>query len=215
MIVECGECGTNEAKLDLAADKVICTKCKGEVVVTSFAKQMMKDRRDILEQADMLRIPPNGMLASCENQKCAKSFSAEVDDEKDTVSCPFCGTAANISFIAKNMLRSHGIFVGATKTYFDQEGKEAVSLKENAILEARAAAEVRANNAKLLAKTEAEVETPPQEVSEEEAASLGNFFEAPNPDLLAQQAARAAELEKASAAKGKTAPVFRRADNAS
>jgi hypothetical protein len=129
MIVSCEKCGTSEAKLDLDADKVICTTCKGEVAVTSFAKQMMKDRRDILEKSDLV-LPPNGILASCENLQCQKSFSAEVDKNDNSVRCPYCKTEARISDITKNLLASNGIFVGYTKDYFEQEGKEAVNPKD-------------------------------------------------------------------------------------
>lgn len=134
MIVSCEKCGTSEAKLDLEADKVICTTCKGEVAVTSFAKQMMKDRRDILEKSDIV-LPPNGILASCANTKCQKSFSAEVNKEDKSVKCPYCKTVASISEITKNLLESNGIYEGYTKEYFEQEGKEAVSpasIKDNA-----------------------------------------------------------------------------------
>lgn len=216
MIVTCDKCGEgNEGKLDLATDKVICMKCKGkgeytEIPMTPFFKQMMKDRRDILDDADQIKIPPNGMLTVCENQKCAKSFSAEVDEEKDTVTCPYCKTPANLSFIAKNMLRSHDLFIGATARYFAQEGKEAVSIKENAANEAKEAAKARLLNAKedpLFGKEEA---IP--EASEAELKALGDVFEGPDPELLAQKAVRAAELGKAVLEKGKTAPAFRRSE---
>ena len=213
MIVTCDKCGEgNEGKLDLSTNKVVCLKCKSkgvhtEIPMTAFFIQMMKDRRDILDDSDQIKIPPNGMLTTCDNQKCAKSFSAEVDEEKDTVTCPYCKTPANISFIAKNMLRSHDLFLGATARYFAQEGKEAVSVKENAANEAKAAATARLLNAKEDPLFGAETAVP--EASEEELNALGNVFEGPDPALLAQQAVRAAELGKAVLEKGKTAPAFR------
>lgn len=215
MIISCDKCGEgNEGKLDLSTNTVVCLKCRAkgertEIKMTPFFIQMMKDRKDILDDSDQIKIPPNGMLASCENQKCGKSFSAEVDREKDTVSCPYCGTAANLSFIAKNMLRSHDLFIGATARYFAQEGKEAVSIKENAANEAKAAAASRLN-----AKEDPLFgdENAVPEASEEELTALGDVFEGPDPELLAQKAARAAELGKAVLEKGKTAPAFRRAE---
>ncbi len=216
MIITCDKCGEgNEGKLDTSTNKVVCMKCRGkgiltEIAMTPFFIQMMKDRRDILDDSDQIKIPPNGMLTTCDNQKCQKSFSAEVDREKDTVTCPYCNTPANISFIAKNMLRSHDMFIGATARYFAQEGKEAVSVKENAANEAKAAAVARLLNAKEDPLFGAE--TPATEVSEEDLASLGNVFEGPDPAVLAQNAVRAAELGKAVLEKGKTAPAFRRAE---
>jgi hypothetical protein len=169
MIVSCEKCGTSEAKLDLDADKVICTTCKGEVAVTSFAKQMMKDRRDILEKSDLV-LPPNGILASCENQQCQKSFSAEVDKNDNKVRCPFCKTEARISDITKNLLASNGIFVGYTKEYFEQEGKEAVSPQE-----ARGAS---AANDPLVAAIEGKIKV--SEVTTEDESKITNMFvEAP------------------------------------
>jgi hypothetical protein len=215
MIITCDKCGEgNEGKLDLTNDKVICLKCKGkgiytEIPMTPFFKQMMKDRRDILDDSDQIKIPPNGMLATCENQKCAKSFSAEVDEANDTVTCPYCKTPANISFIAKNMLRSHDLFLGSTARYFAQEGKEAVSIKENAANEAKAAATARLLNAK---EDPLFGHEPVAEASEEELEALGNVFEGSDPALLAQKAVNAAELGKTVLEKGKIAPAFRRAE---
>jgi len=215
MIITCDKCGEgNEGKLDIANDKVICLKCKGkgiytEIPMTPFFKQMMRDRRDILDDSDQIKIPPNGMLATCENQKCAKAFSAEVDEEKDTVTCPYCKTPANISFIAKNMLRGHDLFLGATARYFAQEGKEAVSIKENAANEAKSAATARILNAKEDPLFGSE---PSAEASEDDLEALGNVFEGPDPSLLAEKAVRAAELGKAILEKGKTAPAFRRSE---
>lgn len=216
MIITCDKCGEgNEGKLDLTTNTVVCLKCKGkgirtEIKMTPFFIQMMKDRRDVLDESDQIKIPPNGMLAVCDNQKCAKSFSAEVDEEKDTVTCPYCATPANLSFIAKNMLRSHDLFIGSTARYFAQEGKEAVSLKENAANEAKAAAAAKYLNAKEDPLFGAEEAVP--EASEAELTALGDVFEGPDPELLAQKAVRAAELGKAVLEKGKTAPAFRRAE---
>ncbi len=131
MLVSCETCGTSTAKLELESDKAICTTCKQEVPITSFSKQMMRSNHDVLERSEIL-IPPNGMLTTCENNKCNRPFSAEVDDKLDTVTCPYCKTEAKISVIAKGMLRSNGILVGTTARYAVEEGKEAISIKENA-----------------------------------------------------------------------------------
>jgi len=193
MIANCEKCGSSEAKLDLDADKVICTTCKGEVAVTSFMKQMMKSNHDILEKSDIM-LPPNGILTSCENTKCQRSFSAEVDDANDTVSCPFCKTEARISVITKGLLRTNGLFVGATKAYFDQEGKEAVAPQEAVRQEAEAFKTPTGEKA---------------EVSDEDVAKLGDVF-ASNPDPEALNRVKEVN-EKVAAQVAKTPPAFRRA----
>lgn len=218
MMISCDKCGpNNEGKLDPSINEVICVNCKKKgihtvVPMTPFFKQMMKDKHDILDDSDQIRIPPNGMLTTCDNQKCQKSFSAEVSREDDSVVCPYCKTPANLSFIAKNMLKSHDIWVGSTQKYFEQEGKEAVSIKQNASNEAKAAAIDRARllNAKEDPLFGEENSVP--EATEAELGVLGDIFEGPDPALLAQKAVRAAELGKAVLEKGKTAPAFRRSE---
>lgn len=193
MIANCEKCGTAEAKLDVAADKVICTTCKGEVAVTSFMKQMMKSNHDILEKNDIM-LPPNGILTSCENTHCQQSFSAEVDDVKDTVTCPYCKKEANISIITKNMLRENRLFVGATKAYFDQEGKEAVSPQEHA---------------KQMAALAAEATGGQIEVSTADVGKIEDIFSAaPDPEVVQRVKDVHAEVASKSASKD---PAFRRA----
>ena len=212
MLISCDKCGPdNEGKLDLSINEVICLRCraKGDVTIvpiTPFFKQMMKDRRDILDESDQIKLPPNGMLTTCENTKCAKSFSAEVKEEDDSVSCPYCKTKANISVIAKSMLKANGIFLGSTAKYFEQEGKEAVSIKADAANIAKAAAIAKAKTA----VTAGEESIP--EATEEELDTLGGLFQGPDPALIAKNAVRAAELGKAVLEKGKTSSAFQRAD---
>jgi DNA-directed RNA polymerase subunit RPC12/RpoP len=172
MILSCEKCGTSEAKLDINADKVICTNCNGDVAVTSFAKQMMKDRRDILEKSDIV-LPPNGILVVCDNQQCQKSFSAEVDRNDSSVRCPYCKTVAKISDITKNLLASNGIFVGYTKEYFEQEGKESVNPKD-----------IKSDgNDPLVAAIEGKVHAP-DVTAEEESKITDMFTQAPPIEVL-------------------------------
>ena len=214
MIISCDKCGpNNEGKLDPATNEVICISCKKKdrhtvIPMTPFFKQMMKDRHDIIDESDQLRLPPNGMLAVCDNQKCQKSFSAEVTLSDNSVYCPYCQTKANLSFIAISMLKSNGIVAGATKTYFDQEGKEAVSVKEDAANMAKIAAIAKAK----MVITAEDAGQPIPEPTEAELNTMGDIFQGPDPALIARNAVRAAELGKAALLKGKTAPAFKRSD---
>jgi len=123
MLMDC-TCGTNiEAKLDEGKDVVICMDCNEIVPVSSFTKTMMKQRRDVITRAE-LTVPPNGLKATCDNEKCNRDFSAEVDKEKDKVYCPHCKQESKISSVAINMLKDHHVYVGYNKRYFEEEGKD-------------------------------------------------------------------------------------------
>jgi len=212
MIISCDKCGpNNEGKLDPSTNEVICMSCRKKgnhtvIPMTPFFVEMMRSRHDIIDESDQIRIPPNGMLTTCDNNKCQKSFSAEVSPD-NAVYCPYCKTKANISFIAISMLKSNGIVFGATKSYFYQEGKEAVSVKEDATNMAKLAAIARARGQL------APAPSPVPEPTEAELKVLGDVFEGPDPALIARNAVRAAELGQAALLKGKTAPAFKRADS--
>jgi len=130
MLMDC-KCGANmEAKLDESLDQVICMDCGAEVPVSSFTKTMMKQRRDVMERAEA-KIPPNGLKTTCDNPRCNKEFSAEVDKKKDKVFCPFCKSEAKISQIAMNLLKEHSIYVGMTHRYLNEEGKDSDQFLED------------------------------------------------------------------------------------
>jgi len=134
MLMDC-VCGVGiEAKLDINRDVVVCMNCDEIVETTSFMRATMKSNHDTRE-VGTARIPDGGFLTTCPNPKCNRDFSAELDRKTDKVSCPLCGTEANISVISKGMLRANRVFEGSTKEFFENEGKEAHREVEQEVLD--------------------------------------------------------------------------------
>ena len=130
MLTEC-TCGTNvEAKLDIEKNVVVCTNCYKEIELNDFTKTMMRQRGDILEKKKVT-IPPNGLQYTCDNQKCSKTFSAEVNRKDNKVHCSYCGFICKVSDITIERLKEAGVYDGYTDSYFKDEGEsQEVSEKE-------------------------------------------------------------------------------------
>ena len=129
MLMDC-TCGVGiEGKLDVTADKVICMDCGEEIQTTSFAKIAMKSQHDVISRKEV-KLPPNGLQATCDNEKCNREFSAELNEKTDEVHCPFCGHETAISIIAKGQLRANRVFLDTTDDLINGQGKEAMTQEE-------------------------------------------------------------------------------------
>jgi hypothetical protein len=126
MLASCPKCGENsEAKLDyknkdIEKSKVICLGCDTVLDINIFVKRMMLQRNDVLDRRD-LRIPPGGILYTCDNIKCKKQFSAEVKKKDNKVYCPHCKTASNMSAMAIALLKENKVYVGYTEAHFNND----------------------------------------------------------------------------------------------
>lgn len=133
MLADCEKCKTypSEVKLDPDnANRALCTKCRAEIPLSSFFKNMMKQRNEFIEKNE-ITLPPNGVKVFCDNKKCAKPFSAEVNKKDNSVYCPFCGEKANVSNITISMLKENNVFEGYTEDYFKNEKEYNSEAKES------------------------------------------------------------------------------------
>ena len=122
MLTDC-KCGANiDAKLDPEKNIVICTNCFEEIEVSEFTKNMMRQRKDIIERKKVT-IPPNGLQYTCDNPKCNKPFSAEVDKNDGKVHCPYCGIICKVTDIMITRLKDGGIYTGYTDQFLKDEGE--------------------------------------------------------------------------------------------
>jgi hypothetical protein len=123
MLTDCDKCKSYPSEVRLDPDdhkRALCVKCKAEIPLSDFFKNMMKQRNEFIEKNEIM-LPPNGVKFICDNKKCSKPFSAEVRKSDNKVYCSFCNEVCNVSNITIAMLKENNVFEGYTKDYFENE----------------------------------------------------------------------------------------------